>query len=75
MAKVPWVNPFIGDVLVQRGDVVVGDGDGVVVLPRAAAEQVVELSERRDEEETRIFQRLRNGETTLTIYSLPTPIR
>lgn len=34
----------VGGVVVQSGDLVVGDDDGVVVVPRARAEEVLQLS-------------------------------
>jgi len=64
---------LIGDVSIARGDLVCGDGDGVVILPRGRAHEIVEAAERRDTEEERIFSRLRAGESTLDIYRLPTP--
>jgi len=63
----------LGEVSIERGDLICGDGDGVVVLPRARAAEIVEAAERRDAEEEEIFARLRAGETTLDIYRLPTP--
>jgi 4-hydroxy-4-methyl-2-oxoglutarate aldolase len=63
----------IGDVTISRGDLVLGDIDGVVVLPRAAAARIVADGERRDTQEEEIFRRLRAGETTMAIYGLPTP--
>ncbi len=61
----------IGQVTVTRGDLVLGDADGVVVLPAADAAEVVAASERRDREEAIIFERLRAGATTIEIYDLP----
>ena len=63
----------IGGVTVNRGDLVFADIDGVVVLPRAAAAQIVADGELRDAQEEEIFRRLRAGETTLAVYGLPTP--
>lgn len=63
----------IGDVSIARGDLVCGDGDGVVVLPRDRVHEVVAAAEARDAEEQQIFSRLRTGESTLDIYRLPTP--
>jgi 4-hydroxy-4-methyl-2-oxoglutarate aldolase len=65
----------IGSVTVNRGDLVFGDCDGVVVLPRAAAAQIVAAGELRDREEEDIFRRLLAGETTMQIYGLPIPTR
>lgn len=63
----------IGEVTVERGDLVCGDGDGVVVLPLAHAADIITAAERRDIEEENVFARLRRGESTLDIYRLPTP--
>jgi 4-hydroxy-4-methyl-2-oxoglutarate aldolase len=61
----------IGDVTVRRGDLVFGDADGVLVLPPERALAAVDQGERRDREEYSIFERLRAGESTLSIYHLP----
>lgn len=61
----------LGGSTIARGDLVYGDGDGVVVLPSAHAEAIVTAGEQRDAAEVEIFRRLRSGETTLEIYSLP----
>jgi 4-hydroxy-4-methyl-2-oxoglutarate aldolase len=63
----------LGEVSIERGDLVCGDGDGVVVLPREKAADIIAAAERRDAEEEQIFARLRGGESTLDIYRLPTP--
>jgi 4-hydroxy-4-methyl-2-oxoglutarate aldolase len=56
--------------VVEPGDVVVGDQDGVVVVKRAAAAEVVRLGKIRiaKEEETR--RRLRAGELGVAFYDL-----
>lgn len=61
----------IGEVRVHRGDLVVGDADGVVVIPAARASEVLAASVAREEAEVAIFARLEAGEHTTTIYDLP----
>jgi 4-hydroxy-4-methyl-2-oxoglutarate aldolase len=61
----------IGDVTVRHGDLVLGDADGVIVLPALEAERSIQQSEERDAQELSIFERLRGGETTMDIYHLP----
>lgn len=58
----------IGDVAVQPGDLVFGDADGVVVLPRERAAAIVERGIAREAEEARILERLEAGETTMQVY-------
>lgn len=65
-----WINhPVpIGDITVHPGDLVVGDGDGVVVLPREHAAAIVAAGEKRENDEAAILQRLKAGETTMAVY-------
>jgi len=65
-----WVNMplLIADVTVQPGDLVVGDADGVVCVPRARVHTVLQAAERRVQDEARILERLQQGESTLGVY-------
>ena len=56
--------------LVRPGDVIVGDGDGVVVVPRLAAVEVARLGAERRAREERSRARLKSGELGLDIYGL-----
>ena len=58
------------DLTVRPGDLVIGDNDGVVVVPRDRVAEVVAASEKRDDDEVAICRRLEAGETTLEIYNL-----
>lgn len=60
----------IGEVTIRPGDLVVGDGDGVVVVAREQEETVLQKANEREDGEAVIRERLRNGETTLEIYGL-----
>jgi len=62
---------IIGDVQIERGDLVVGDADGVVVIASNLAESAVAESRRRDAAEQELFAQLAAGATTLDIYRLP----
>src|SRR5439155_18422235 len=52
-----WLNEpvMIGDVVVSAGDLVVGDLDGVVVLPRASAADIVKKGQKREADEAAIL--------------------
>lgn len=53
---------------VKPGDVIVGDADGVVVVPRAAAAEVARLGMERIAKEEKTRERLRQGELGLDFY-------
>jgi regulator of RNase E activity RraA len=58
-------------VLVRPGDYIVGDSDGVVVVPREAASRVVELIEQYDDKESKmmpIIQREKSMLRALELY-------
>jgi len=56
--------------LINTGDVIVGDMDGVVVVPRERAEEVAKASQARVEKEARNREKLRAGEKGLDLYGL-----
>jgi 4-hydroxy-4-methyl-2-oxoglutarate aldolase len=58
----------IGNILIEPGDLVRGDTDGVVVVPLARIGEVNEKSRERDAKEAVVMDRLRGGETSLEIY-------
>jgi regulator of RNase E activity RraA len=57
----------IGDVLVRPGDIVVGDADGAVAVPRALALAVLERAEAIVANERRIFDWVAAGESVKDI--------
>jgi 4-hydroxy-4-methyl-2-oxoglutarate aldolase len=56
-----------GGVAVRLGDIVVGDDDGVLVLPRELAAEALRSSITRETAETEVMRRLAMGELTLDI--------
>lgn len=65
----------VGGVSVALGDWIVGDGDGVAVVPGDSVAAVVEAAEDRAGKEERYFEALRGGATTLQLLGLDiTPV-
>ena len=66
-----WINhPLtIGDVTVEAGDLIVGDTDGVVAIPRANIAKTLDASIAREEKEAHIMEQLRAGQTTIDLYA------
>jgi 4-hydroxy-4-methyl-2-oxoglutarate aldolase len=56
--------------LVEAGDVIVADDDGVVVVKRAKAHEVAAAAEQRVRKENVTRERLRRGELGLDIYDM-----
>lgn len=55
---------------VAPGDLVVADGDGVLILPAGTVPDVLAKGLEREEKERGIMDRLRSGETTLELFGL-----
>ncbi len=66
-----WINHpvLIGDVTVRAGDLVLGDTDGVVVLPYDLAESITASAVERENKEASILKRIAAGERTLEVYN------
>lgn len=60
----------IGDVAVARGDLVVGDRDGVVAIAAESIADVVTRATEREDKERAIIRQINEGATTLDIYGL-----
>ena len=60
----------VAGALVNPGDVIVADVDGVVVVPRGMAAQIAKLGEDRIAKEEKSREKLRAGELGLDFYGL-----
>jgi 4-hydroxy-4-methyl-2-oxoglutarate aldolase len=60
----------VGDVLVQTGDWLVGDADGVTVVPATQLEDVLSAGQARADREQALFDALRDGKTTVELLRL-----
>lgn len=60
----------VGDVDVSPGDWVMGDTDGVVVIPRGHLNDVIDAATARFEYEQQVFQDLKDGQTTIELFGL-----
>ena len=57
-----------GGVLVNPGDIVLGDCDGVVVVPQEKEDEVFAAAQAKFEKEEHLVELLKAGKTTLEIY-------
>lgn len=58
------------ETLVFPGDIVVGDGEGVVVIPAALVDEVARDAEVQEDEEAFALERVTAGESTLEVFPL-----
>jgi len=58
----------IGGITVYPGDYVLGDADGVMIVPHDRIKEAIEKSIAREENETKIMDRLQAGESLFDIY-------
>jgi 4-hydroxy-4-methyl-2-oxoglutarate aldolase len=61
----------LGGVTVRSGDIVVGTGDGVVLIDADSIEQVLKAAIARRDRESEVFRQLEKGKTTIEILDLP----
>jgi 4-hydroxy-4-methyl-2-oxoglutarate aldolase len=67
-----WLNaPIrIGNVVVQPGDLICGDDDGVVAIPKDQVADTLTASAEREADEARKIERIKAGERTVDLYKL-----
>jgi 4-hydroxy-4-methyl-2-oxoglutarate aldolase len=58
----------MGNVIINPGDLVMGDRDGVVALPRSKVESILVAAQAREADEARKIERIRQGERTIDLY-------
>jgi 4-hydroxy-4-methyl-2-oxoglutarate aldolase len=55
-------------VVVNPGDIILGDDDGVVVIPLQEAEEILQKSKERVAKEIKLMERIKAGETLFEIF-------
>ena len=59
----------VGEVTVHTGDLIVGDVDGIVALPAAEIDLILDRADARVAHEAELMDRIRQGRSTLELYS------
>jgi 4-hydroxy-4-methyl-2-oxoglutarate aldolase len=59
---------LIGDVVIEQGDLVIGDRDGVAVIPQTHVDVALQKAVQREEDETDKVRRIEAGARTIDIY-------
>lgn len=70
---VPWdvdVAVACGGTTVEPGDIIVGDADGVVVIPAAMAEEIADAASAQEDEDAWIADRVREGHAVDGLFPL-----
>jgi len=62
---------LFGGVMVRPGDVIFGDGDGLVVIEQERLDAVIAAAEARLRKEEAIIEQLQAGRTTIELLNLP----
>jgi 4-hydroxy-4-methyl-2-oxoglutarate aldolase len=65
----------IGGVLINPGDIVIGDQDGVVVVRQDEIDDAIRSSQAREEKESMYRARIREGATTVELLELQDTLR
>jgi 4-hydroxy-4-methyl-2-oxoglutarate aldolase len=61
----------IGTVDIDPGDLVIGDDDGVVIVPAVRVDEVTAAAHAREAKEEDLRRRLRAGATTMELFGFP----
>ena len=75
---VPWeadVTVACGGTTIQPGDIVVGDADGVIVLPPALAEEVVDAALAQEDEDAWVAQQVAAGHAVHGLFPMDAQAR
>jgi 5-oxopent-3-ene-1,2,5-tricarboxylate decarboxylase/2-hydroxyhepta-2,4-diene-1,7-dioate isomerase len=70
---IPWdtdITIACGGATVQPGDIIVADSDGILVIPPAIAEELVEDCITQEQEETFIFEMVQQGNSVDGLYPM-----
>lgn len=59
----------VGGITVHNGDLIVGDIDGVVALPSARTEEILDRADARMAHEQKLMKQIRDGRSTLDLYN------
>lgn len=67
---IAWLQASVrmGEVVIHPGDLVMGDRDGVVVIPARQVANVVTKAEAREADETEKIAKIRQGARTIDLY-------